>query len=257
MSTHVTAPNYTQIPNVIFDHWMNLLSPAEFKVLLCICRKTFGWFKDSDLISLKQIEKMTGLVKSGICQNIEKLESLGLVKKIKNKTSDGDDAPNRYAVVVHSVGGGSPLSEQQVVHSVNRGVVHSVDTQKKDYTKETTTTTTDAAVVAVSEEDFEKNEKIVSSLSQHLFNHSEAFGRDWCILPSVLSCLAQKYGLHFLIDQVNYMIAKQQRANRDESTMKKNKTNKIDNPLSYLRMACENNWGMSEKGGGSKKSNSI
>ena len=58
-NTNNYIPNTSAIPNVLFDYWMEKLSPAEFKVLLCIARKTYGWHKDNDLISIKQIEKMT------------------------------------------------------------------------------------------------------------------------------------------------------------------------------------------------------
>jgi len=79
---------------------MAILSPAEFKVLLCICRKTFGWSKESDLISLRQIENITSLHKSSIIKSIDALIQHGLVDKIKSKTADGDDAPNRYSINV-------------------------------------------------------------------------------------------------------------------------------------------------------------
>lgn len=140
----ITEPNYTQIPNVIFDYWMSVLTPAEFKVLLCICRKTFGWQKKRDRISLRQIEKMTGLGKSSIIKNVEKLIELSLVIKIKSKDEfDGSDAPNQYEINVVSTEesvknrGGSILRIHPPVHSEYTPPVHSVDTQKKDITKET------------------------------------------------------------------------------------------------------------------------
>ena len=129
MSNKVHEPNVTQVPNIFFEYWMAQLTPAEFKVLMCLSRKTFGWHKKKDKVSIKQIQKMTQLHKSGIVKNVQKLIDLGLVKKIKSKTSDGDDAPNEYEIVVYSVGGGSLLSRQRVVDSVDNGVVYSVDTQ--------------------------------------------------------------------------------------------------------------------------------
>ena len=48
-------PNSTQIPDVILDHWMAKLSGAEFKVLLYIARRTYGFGKDTDDISLNQL----------------------------------------------------------------------------------------------------------------------------------------------------------------------------------------------------------
>lgn len=150
----ITAPNYTQIPNIVFDYWMAVLSPAEFKVLLCICRKTFGWKKDYDRISLKQLEKMTGLSRKGITQNLDSLIAHGLVTKVKSKTTDGDDAPNQYEINVNCMGEGSEINTLGVVNSVTQGVVNSVHPQKKDYTKERLTkethTLADASEVGVS-----------------------------------------------------------------------------------------------------------
>lgn len=152
----IIKPNTTQIPNVIFDYWMDKLTPAEFKVLLCICRKTFGWHKDVDRISIRQIEKMTGLGKSGIIKCTEHLIQIGLVTKHKFKDEfDGSDAPNQYEINVFIPDeidpkniGGSPLSGQGEVHSVDTPRVHSVDTQKKDITKERLTKERDTSATS-------------------------------------------------------------------------------------------------------------
>ncbi|MFI0477760.1 MAG: replication protein [Candidatus Rhabdochlamydia sp.] len=130
-------PNTSSIPNILFDYWMNILTPAEFKVLMCIARKTYGWHKDVDRISISQIEKMTGLSRKGITKNLDSLLQYGLINKIKSKTVDGDDAANQYEINVNCMGGGSELSSPGVVNSVHYGVVNSVHPQKKTYTKET------------------------------------------------------------------------------------------------------------------------
>lgn len=133
----IFAPNYTQIPNVIFDYWMNKLTPAEFKVLLCICRKTFGFHKQTDAISLKQIMEMTGLSsRSSLIKTLTSLEEHGLINKIKSMTEEGDPAPNRYEINVLSEDGGSTLSAPGVVPSEHKGVVLTEHIQKKENTKE-------------------------------------------------------------------------------------------------------------------------
>ena len=50
-----TSPNYTQVPDELFDRQLPDLSGAELKVLLYIMRRTFGFKKDADNISLNQI----------------------------------------------------------------------------------------------------------------------------------------------------------------------------------------------------------
>lgn len=49
------SPNYTPVPDELFDRQLPGLSGAELKVLLYIMRRTFGFKKDADDISLNQI----------------------------------------------------------------------------------------------------------------------------------------------------------------------------------------------------------
>lgn len=76
------APNYTQVPNVLLDEWMPILSHVELKVLYAITRKTFGWHKDRDRISLSQLEKLTGSTKEAIVSASRTLQKRGLINKL-------------------------------------------------------------------------------------------------------------------------------------------------------------------------------
>jgi len=96
----IEAPNFTQIPNVVFDYWMKKLSPAEFKVLLSICRKIFGWRKKEDKISNAQIEELTGLTRKAITQAVEKLIHHDLIIKIKTRNEHGGDGANEYRISI-------------------------------------------------------------------------------------------------------------------------------------------------------------
>lgn len=49
-------PNSTQIPNIILDHIFPQLPEAEARCLLYICRRTFGFHRDTDRISFTQFE---------------------------------------------------------------------------------------------------------------------------------------------------------------------------------------------------------
>jgi len=63
------SPNYTTVPDELFDILLPRLSGAELKILLYIVRRTFGWKKGSDRISLSQFEsgitRKTGEVLDG------------------------------------------------------------------------------------------------------------------------------------------------------------------------------------------------
>lgn len=48
-------PNYTLVPDELFDELLAILTGAELKVLLYIIRRTFGFKKSSDNISLSQM----------------------------------------------------------------------------------------------------------------------------------------------------------------------------------------------------------
>lgn len=73
----VDKPNYTQIPNIILDN-IDKFSNTEFKILLLICRKTFGWHKEKDKISYSQLIK-TGLGKNTIPRAINTLKDNGYI----------------------------------------------------------------------------------------------------------------------------------------------------------------------------------
>jgi phage replication O-like protein O len=137
--TKILAPNVTYVPNIIFDYWLNRLSPAEFKVLLAICRKTFGWHKVQDKISLTQLEKLTGLSRKGIEKSLKILEKHGLIEKEKSKCPHGGNGVNKYVINVYSVTNeedqGRELSTLGVGNSGNQGRELSTVT-KETITKE-------------------------------------------------------------------------------------------------------------------------
>ena len=49
------SPNYTPVPDELFDELLPDLGEAELRVPLYIVRRTFGFKKDSDSISLSQM----------------------------------------------------------------------------------------------------------------------------------------------------------------------------------------------------------
>ena len=49
------SPNYTIVPDEVFDELLGVLSGAELKVLLYIIRRTLGFKKERDSISLRQM----------------------------------------------------------------------------------------------------------------------------------------------------------------------------------------------------------
>ncbi len=101
-------PHYTQIPDVLFDEQLPDLSGAELKVLLYIMRRTFGFKKDSDNISLsqithgiktkegKQLDRGTGLHKSTAVVATNALVEKGYIIKTARASVERGDEPNNY-----------------------------------------------------------------------------------------------------------------------------------------------------------------
>lgn len=116
------APNYTQIPNEILDDWMAKLSGVEFKVVMKICRNTFGWHKDWDGISVSQLQEATGYGHSQISKAIQRLEELQLIATVKH---DGK-------VTTYQIRLSEPIQKVESTPPESGEVpIQKVDTQKK------------------------------------------------------------------------------------------------------------------------------
>lgn len=142
--SEIEPPNYTQIPNVIFDYWMPRLKPATFTVLLCLCRKIFGWHKNSDTISRNQLINATGMSKNTVKTALDDLIEIGLVIKIQSTTEYGHQ-PNVFTLHItkpdepqydQNLGRGGSNNDQGVGQNLTKGVGQKLTTQKKDNTKE-------------------------------------------------------------------------------------------------------------------------
>jgi phage replication O-like protein O len=74
-------PNYTQVPNVIFDRYMKEMTHSELLVFLVVVRKVIGYHKDEDAISISQMESMTGLARSSVVSAVASLIKEGFIVK--------------------------------------------------------------------------------------------------------------------------------------------------------------------------------
>lgn len=74
---------YTIVCNDFFDKYLNKLSPAAVKVFLVVDRKTEGWHKKVDRISISQFEQYTGLTKPTILRAIKELIEERLIEEEK------------------------------------------------------------------------------------------------------------------------------------------------------------------------------
>jgi hypothetical protein len=76
------------VPNMLFDSFLPVVSPAAWKIILFICRKTYGWIdkstgqrKEWDVLSVSQIVQGTGLSDTGVSETLTQLVKSGLVRR--------------------------------------------------------------------------------------------------------------------------------------------------------------------------------
>ncbi len=128
----IPAPNFTQTPNELFDEWLPILTHVELKVLMVIMRKTFGWHKIRDRISLSQLEKITGSQRTNIIKATKNLEKLGLIfKKVEGKKGAQetyyeliviDDSNNLYQCYGDTGGGATAAPTKETLQNIKKEI---------------------------------------------------------------------------------------------------------------------------------------
>lgn len=78
------VPNSFQVPNAFVDEVLSKISDASCKLYLVICRKTRGWNKEMDSISLTQFEEITGKTRPTVIKCLRELIKVGLVVELKS-----------------------------------------------------------------------------------------------------------------------------------------------------------------------------
>jgi len=93
MANPQVEEGYVKIANEIQEAFCRRRIPGEERqVLDVIIRKTYGWNKCEDTISLSQFAEMTGLVKQHVARSLKSL----LSKKIITVTKNGDNKPQAF-----------------------------------------------------------------------------------------------------------------------------------------------------------------
>ena len=106
----VASPNTTQVPDQYFDELLAICSGAEFKVLMYITRRTMGFKRPSDNISLSQLlhgittrdgrvlDLGTGLSKPTLLSALRTLASIGVIVPERRRSSENGDQPTGYSL---------------------------------------------------------------------------------------------------------------------------------------------------------------
>jgi Bacteriophage replication protein O len=106
------VPNSTQVPDDLFDKFMADLSGAELKVLLYIIRRTFGFKRQQDAISISQLvngitkkngevlDKGTGLSRATAVLAAKSLEKRGFIVRTKKYSAEHGDEATAYSLKI-------------------------------------------------------------------------------------------------------------------------------------------------------------
>lgn len=85
--------NYSSIPNYFIDNIVRSISASESVVMLCILRKTIGFQKLEDQISLSQLVEMSGITKKTCINCLKSLEKQNFIF-INRSTKEKVDLTN-------------------------------------------------------------------------------------------------------------------------------------------------------------------
>lgn len=147
------SPNYTQVPDELFDELLPELSGAELKALLYVIRRTFGFKKDSDNISLGQmlngivtsdgrrLDKGAGLSKPTLLKALRDLADRNIIIPTRQSSREKGNQPTNYRLNViasddrstpggptsNGPGGGGQKRRPPLVKEFDQGGVKSFD----------------------------------------------------------------------------------------------------------------------------------
>jgi phage replication O-like protein O len=119
---------YVKIANELIEELSKLyLSGNEWRVIMVVVRKTYGWNKKTDHISLTQFQKATNLSRPSVVRSLKKLvakqilvakqqpfiKEYGLNKHYKEWTSSYTDTSSRFATTPSSYTATTLVAKQQ------------------------------------------------------------------------------------------------------------------------------------------------
>jgi len=141
------TPNFTMIPDQFFDEVMPHLSEAELRVLLYIMRRTFGFKKAQDNISLSQmvdgitthdgqvLDRGCGLSKSAVAKGLKILSEKRIITATRNQSREKGNLPTTYSLLyAGEISKPTPLSTRKTrgCPPGGQGLVHETDIQETD-----------------------------------------------------------------------------------------------------------------------------
>ena len=128
-------PSYTQVPDELFDELLTTLSGAELKVLLYIIRRTFGFKRESDAISISQmmsgitrhdgriLDRGVGLSKPTLLAALRTLVTRNIIETERRRSQEKGDEPTVYRLRFAETDPPTSDTPPPVVKKFDQGVV--------------------------------------------------------------------------------------------------------------------------------------
>ena len=152
-------------PNSIIDELLPELSHSELKCYLCVLRKTKGWNKEEDAISVSQFMKVTGLSNKAVisaCESLVEREILerksgdrntGIysIKTYKTATSEKSSLVKNFPATSEK---SSPVTSEKSSHTINNIKNTIQNTNKKTTQKNSLDLLAEFGIVGQLAEDF-------------------------------------------------------------------------------------------------------
>lgn len=165
MSNDRFIPNSFQVPNALVDDLMAELGGVELKCYLLVIRKTKGWSKEFDAISLSQFVTFTGAGKTAVINALKNLVDAGLlVRKVgarntsvyainlfRNSTSSESELVQKVNITSSE---SEPVTSSESEHTKNNIKNTIQNTNKKNIQKNSLTLLTEFGIVGQLAEDF-------------------------------------------------------------------------------------------------------
>ena len=161
-------------PNSIIDELLPELSHSELKCYLCVLRKTKGWNKEEDAISVSQFMKVTGLSNKAVisaCESLVEREILerksgdrntGIysIKTYKTATSEKSSLVKNFPATSEK---SSQVTSEKSSHTINNIKNNIQNTNKKNTKKSESDLLAEFGIVGQLAEDFLKLRKAKSA----------------------------------------------------------------------------------------------
>lgn len=129
--------NFTRLPNILMDKIIieKKLTGNEFMLLCAILRKTDGYQKSSDGISLSQFQAMTGISKPTIIKSLSSLIEHGIVACKKQYKKDGGKTYSDYCIsdnLVDLINKETPTPLVKKFNHPSKETLHTKETNTKE-----------------------------------------------------------------------------------------------------------------------------